>query len=435
MQNLRWRELILPQQDSLRLHYIDDNPIDLAFHHGHVDIVKTMLDYLHSTSKTVSLSSGQLLVRRAIIRNEWPLLDALLRLGVSTTYRYTYGDEQGARLIRIACQFGSKDCIDVFMKHVDTVDQSGQTARYQLTRMNKFLNVGYKMPAQYSNKEKTGETVNGGQSQTHDRMPDKVSDSTHEQAPPGFDRYGDHFLSLDTKTRAYPSEAPQRRSRWLVGGKDSVKVVEGPRITGYGVSTCFPHGAIDNGILDLNQAMGHCIFFTRLFTECNDFPKHWLRHCLFAACQEGWAYLADLIVTITAGSELVLVSDEVSRLYEYTDPCELAFHNGHHDIVKLVLLLPEYTVPEPFVRDLLQDALERDDADMLSSLLKHGVDLDFRLNDMMRTILAAHQNNTEKCTKLLVEREVAVAPTTQQHKSLYDLLKTKSIEFTSVSMP
>ncbi|KAL8924232.1 MAG: hypothetical protein Q9208_004196 [Pyrenodesmia sp. 3 TL-2023] len=275
MQGQGRRKATLLQQDSLRSFYIHENPIDLAFHHGRMDIVETILEYPRPTSETLSLCSGQLLIRRAIMRNKWWLVKALLSFGVSITHRYTHRqglgiegeeeeeeEEQGPQLIHLACQRGSKECIDILLEagaDVDTTDYFNQTARHYISGNGNSKAFDHKLPVKSAKTEEKGPSRQ--QLQTHEFMPDTASHSSYRQSPNEAQNYGQPSSSVSIDLPLH-----LRSPRWLVGSE--AEVVPGPRIASHAASILFPLEAVERGLIDLNQAMSHRTFFTRLFTEC-----------------------------------------------------------------------------------------------------------------------------------------------------------------------
>lgn len=94
VQALRWEKQLRLELEPLQLHYIDNNPIDLAFHHGRMENVTTILESPQLDPECFDLSCSQLLIRTAVTRDATRLLATLLRFGVSIHHRYYYGETE-----------------------------------------------------------------------------------------------------------------------------------------------------------------------------------------------------------------------------------------------------------------------------------------------------------------------------------------------------
>lgn len=377
LQNLQGVKPIRLQSDPLQLDYIDDNPIDLAFHQGYMDVVKTLLEYLRSTTKTLSLSSGQLLIRRAIMRNDMRLLASLVKLGIPLHHRYYYGDyygdDEGMQLLQLACHFGFTGCVEIL--------------RGAGAKVNTVGHYFERPPTQFL-------------------MPDSAPEST----------------SLHSSREA--TSDPETRL-WAVG--ESLKVlVKGPRISDAAAKS-LPDEAVNTSFIDLKQAMKHRIFFRRLFTACDVFPKDWLGHCLWTACHEGWTYLADMVLTVLAGSDLAFLYRDIAPLYPFTDPLEPASVANYFDNVELLLALPPYTELRLWTSELLRSVIRRDDSERLAVLITHCVNIDEPLRFGMKAIHVACQHRSRKCIKLLIEQGAHLGATDDSGKCANDYLKGSDI--------
>lgn len=248
-----------------------------------------------------------------------------------------------------------------------------------------------------------------------------------------------HCIQLGTYRILNRKEIPwsknsHRGTSWWRVGKTSRHFVIGPRVTKQEASTISPGEQLycndrfrGRHVVDLNVALAHRAVLTRLFTGCDTFPVDWLRHCLFQACEEGLTLIVDMILTITAGTDLAsLIGDDAGNYYQYSIPIELAFHGGHIEIVKLSLQIPRLTVPQSIASELLEHAASNDDdAEFLTSILHHHT---YTRDDMRRAIGVARQHRSMTCINLLIQHGANAATTDDSGLLGSRLLKDTDVE-------
>ncbi|KAL8717671.1 MAG: hypothetical protein Q9225_005108 [Loekoesia sp. 1 TL-2023] len=112
-------------------YYSYDNPIELALHYGHMDVVKLLAREKRSMAECRRL--GPTLLRAAVNRSDAVMLAAVVKHDVSIDHRYS----DGMRPIHLACQRGTQECINILVKagaNLDVVDDEGITARQHMMK-------------------------------------------------------------------------------------------------------------------------------------------------------------------------------------------------------------------------------------------------------------------------------------------------------------
>lgn len=112
-------------------YYSHNNPIELALHHGHMDVVKLLVRERRSMADCRRL--GPALLRAALNRSDPVMLAAVIEHDVSINHRY----RDGMRPIHLACQRGTRACINILVEagvNLDAVDDEGITARQHVLK-------------------------------------------------------------------------------------------------------------------------------------------------------------------------------------------------------------------------------------------------------------------------------------------------------------
>lgn len=158
---------------------------------------------------------------------------------------------------------------------------------------------------------------------------------------------------------------------------------------------------VDTGYLKLDgEDVIQNINWRGLFETSVDIPPQWLYHCFIAACFMGKEELIRLILQEDPDVFLTPL-----YFYDYRHPVELAFHQGHIHIVKMLLRLKPSAMDSlhHLGRYMIRSALRAHDNELLAEvLMQDAFDNEQICDDQKHTVHLAHQNGSQTCLGSLI---------------------------------
>ncbi|KAL8644603.1 MAG: hypothetical protein Q9210_007171 [Variospora velana] len=215
---------------------------------------------------------------------------------------------------------------------------------------------------------------------------------------------------VDAAPGATCSLSERHRTYWFVG--EDAWPLRGWWIPGPKVSAGFdPAGGPARGGQFLGRAYDLTsklavdrIDFKRTFEDAKEVSTEFLHHCLMTACRMGNKNLLLLVLDLGFWTCSMLLRQGCSG-YAYPFPLDLAFHNGHLEIVKRILMqdLGIHALPTSMGPQMVYRAVCDHNHHLLALLIKQVVvDLRFRYDLGRQASHIACQKKSLKCLAVLI---------------------------------
>lgn len=184
----------------------------------------------------------------------------------------------------------------------------------------------------------------------------------------GSERYDMNKMLPDLSSQS-PRILRHHTPMWKVGDVSTL------RISGFDIKEMMPEDYAQicgkDDCIDMRRLMSNPRLSLGLLTRDYAFPQFWLEHCLFISCLTHNVYSTAFILTRMGNMPTFpRIGDTVKPLYHHMEPIELAFYNGHLNVVKLLLSIGgsldhcTHLAPE-----IVHAAILGDDVVLLASLL------------------------------------------------------------------
>ncbi|KAL8835101.1 MAG: hypothetical protein Q9170_003457 [Blastenia crenularia] len=204
--------------------------------------------------------------------------------------------------------------------------------------------------------------------------------------------------------------------RWEVG-RDQKLTVAGPWCTRALATQLYSRGDIRysmyRSVIILQEIINDYALFRRVLLEGKGICAAWLGHCLMIACWKGLLENVELLLDQSDRLGCLVSGLRVAEFYAAVSPLELAYRYGHHDVVRLLLTVPNVLLYYHYNLDteLVSTAIDRDDSKMLEALVTiHGFDINYPYDRRgTQSIQLAHYRKASKCIKFLDDIEADMA--------------------------